>query len=133
MLTLGQFSFSLDTATYQELKRSTEYRWKSQERINNPDAFQFTGTAPDSMTLSGVVFPVFRGGFGQVEAMRVEAAQGTPLMLTDGYGGVHGRWVITRIDEQQSTFLPGGAPRKQKFTLQLRSHDDGRKVHDPRR
>lgn len=125
MLRLGRYSFGLNTAAYQQLARSTEYRWKAQERIQNDDALQFTGRGTDSITLQGLVFPAWRGGAGQANAMRAEAAKGMPLLLVDGRGIVHGRWVIERIEEQQAVFAGAGVPLRQSFTMQIRKFDDG--------
>jgi len=33
MMALGDYRFSVDTAAYQELKRSQAYRWQPQERL----------------------------------------------------------------------------------------------------
>lgn len=125
MLQLGSYQFSISTAAYQELRRVTEYRWSPQERIGQRDALQFTGPGADSVTLNGVVFPGYRGGTGQLDAMRTEAGKGRPLLLVDGLGFVHGRWVIERVEEQQGVFARAGVPRRQGFGLQLRKYDDG--------
>ena len=36
MLALGAYRFSVDTAAYQELRRTAEYRWRAQERLGKP-------------------------------------------------------------------------------------------------
>lgn len=125
MLQLGSYQFSVDTAAYQELKRSTEYRWKAQERIGQIDALQFTGVGADTITLTGVIFTAYKGGAKQVDAMRTEAAKGNALILVDGIGFVHGRWVIEKIEETQDAFVVAGIPRKQQFTLQIKRYSDG--------
>lgn len=124
-LKLGSFAFSVDTATFSEIQRSTEYRWRPQERVGQRDALQYVGEGADTITLPGVIFPHYRGGLGQVTELRRQAAAGVPLLLVDGLGGIHGRWVIERVDEQQGVFLPGGVPRRQTYSLQLRKYDDG--------
>lgn len=124
MLQLGDYQFTINTAAYQELRRSTEYRWPSQDRVGQSAALQYTGPGADSITLTGVVFPTWRGGIGQPDAMRAEADKGKPLLMVDGQGFVHGNWVIERIEEQQGTFFSDGVPRRQGFTLQLRRYDD---------
>ena len=131
MLRLGEYSFSIDTAAYQKLTRSTVYRWAPQERVGTHSALQFTGYGEDVITLDGRIYPDWRGGGQQIQEMRRRAEGGVPLMLVDGYGRVHGRWVIQSIDEQSDTFAPGGAPRRQQFTLQMRFYDDGPSVSNP--
>lgn len=124
MMQLGGYQFSVNTAAYQDLRRSSEYRWKNQERVGQLDALQYTGQGSDTITLSGVVFPGYKGGTGQLDAMRAQAGTGQPLLLVDGQGFIHGRWVIEKIDEQQAVFARAGVPRRQQFSLQLRKYDN---------
>lgn len=125
MMRLGSFSFSINTAAYQDLKRATEYKWAAQERFGQLDALQFTGPGEDSITLEGVILPAYRGGTGQVESLRALAATGQPQMLISGLGAMHGRWVIESVGEGQGVFAAAGIPRRQEFTLKLRKFDDG--------
>lgn len=135
LMTLGdgqmQFRFAIDTAAYQSLKRTTEWRWPAQDRLWNDPARQFTGRGQDEITLDGVILPAFRGGIGQLQRLREIAdraltdASGTlPLMLVTGYGDVLGRWVITRLDEEQTVIGPSGAPVEQRFTLTLAAYGE---------
>ena len=125
MMKLGQFTFSVDTAAYQSLNRVTEYRWAQQDRIGQRPALQDVGPGSDTMNLHGVIYPAHKGGLGQIDTMRSEAGKGKPLILVDGRGRVHGRWVIERVEEEQGVFAAAGAPRKQNFRMQLRKYDDG--------
>lgn len=124
MMKLGPYTFSISTAAYQELTRSTEYRWGAQERIGQREALQFVGPGKDTIDLTGVVYPKYRGGFGQLNEMRASAAAGQPLMMVAGTGRLMGRWCIEGITENQSIFLGAGRPRKQTFTLKLRKYGD---------
>jgi phage protein U len=124
MMTLGQFQFGIATAAYQELNRATEWRWPAQERFMQGQALQYVGPGGDTITLPGVIYPEYRGGFGQLSAMRTVADKGEPLTMIDGSGTVKGRWVIERLEEKQETFAAQGMPRKQEFTLSLRKFDD---------
>ena len=123
MMQLGSFQFGITTAAYQELKRTTEYRWAAQDRFGQREALQFTGPGSETITLSGVVYPEWRGGSGQVERMRTVASAGLPQQLVSGFGDMLGRWVIERVEESQAVFAAGGAPRKQEFTLNLKRFD----------
>lgn len=130
MLKLGDYPFSIDTAAYQQLTRAAQYRWAAQSRVGGHDALQFTGFAGDTITLTGRIYPEFRSGPYQVRDMRAAAAEGQPMMLVDGNGFIHGRWVILSVEEQADIFAPGGVPRRQSFTLQLRFFDDGANVQN---
>lgn len=133
LMTLGdgqaQFRFAIDTAAYQSLTRRTEWRWPSQERLWNEPARQFTGKGNDEITLEGVILPAFRGGIGQIKAMRAladaalrDGSGARPLLLVTGYGEVLGEWVVTGLEEEQPVIGPSGAPLEQRFRLQLAAY-----------
>ena len=122
---LGDFLFSLNTAAFQEMDRSTQYRWASQDRLGVHEALQYLGLGSDTITLPGVVYPSYRGGTGQIEKMRKLAKTGMPQIMLDGYGNVYGRWVIESVEEKRSNFAALGSPKKQEFTLKLRHFDGG--------
>lgn len=123
MMRLGDFSFGINTAAYEELKRSTEYKWPGQERFGQRDALQFTGIGNDTMTLNGTILTAYRGGTGQLQRLRNLAMEGQPQFLISGLGQIYGRWVIERVEEGQSVFAAAGHPRRQDFTVQLRRFD----------
>lgn len=120
LLMLGGFKFSLNTAVFQEMQRSTSYRWPAQERVGQYDALQFTGPGEDRITLPGTVYPDFRGGYDQVEALRKIALQGKPVRLISATGVMLGVWVIESVDETASSFKADGTPRRQDFTVTIR-------------
>jgi phage protein U len=124
MLALGPYRFSLNTSAYQSLKRSSEYRWPSIERIGKEPLLQAIGPGCDHIDLDGVIYPHFRGGLGQINAMRDSAQRQEPLMLINRQGNVLGRFVITQIEESQNTFLADGAPRKIEFRLSLERYGE---------
>ena len=124
MLALGPYRFSLNTSAYQSLKRSSEYRWPSIERIGKEPLLQAIGPGYDRIDLDGVIYPHFRGGLGQINATRDSAAKQEPLMLINGQGNVLGRFVITQIEESQNTFLADGTPRKIEFRMSLERYGE---------
>ena len=125
MMKLGEYKFSIDTAAYNRMTRSTTYNWEAQGRVGNHEALQFTGFGEDAITLRGTIYPHWRSGPHQIRDMREQAGKGEPLMLVDGNGFVHGRWVITGVEDRSDQFAPGGSPLRQEFTLNLRYYDDG--------
>ena len=120
MMQLGTFQFGINTAAYQGLSRSDEWRWPDQGRFGQAPALQYTGPGATTITLDGILYPEWRGGLGQLDAMRAEAGKGKPLVLVDGRGQALGMWVIERVDESQSIFAAGGVARRVEFTLQLK-------------
>ena len=122
MAKLGDFMFSLDTAAFQDLERQSQYRWQGVDRIGRKPAQQFLGPAADTITISGVILPTFRGGIGQVGAMRAMAGTGSKLPLVyafDNVGQYCGDWCIVSIQEKRTVFFDNGAPRHIEFTVQL--------------
>ena len=114
MMGLGNYRFSLNTSAYQQFRRSIEYRWQGQERLQNNPAMQYLGHGMEQIDLEGTIYPEFRGGLDQVE----------PLLLIDGMGGIWGRWVITRLEENREVFLKGGIPRKISFRMSISKYGD---------
>ena len=118
------FYFNLDTAAFDELKRSSEYRWASQERLSRRPAQQAVSMGEERITLSGSIYGGFKGGIKQLDTLRSIGAQLQPLGLTTGYGDVLGNWCLKNIEEEQSALLQGGIPRKQGFTLEFVRYGD---------
>lgn len=125
LLMLGGFKFSLNTAVFTELRRSTAYQWKAQERITNWDALQYNGPGLDRITLPGIVYPAWKGGSAQMYQLRSLANEGRPLKLIASSGEILGAWVIETIEEGQSYFTPDGNFLRQEFTVSIRKYDDG--------
>ncbi|MFJ7286377.1 phage tail protein [Pseudomonas sp. NPDC099000] len=118
------YFFNLDTAAFDELRRSTEFRWASQERLSRRPAQQGVGIGEEKITLKGAIFPGFKGGLKQLDTLRALGAQLKPLTLTTGYGDVLGTWCLKSVDEEQSSLMQGGIPRKQGFTLEFVRYGD---------
>ena len=124
MMMLGSFMFSIDTAAYQELTRTNEYRWPAQERVTREAALQFVGPGQESISLKGVIYPHYKGGIGQMDTIRGDAALGEPLLLVDGNGNYWGKYVIERAEETKTVFYADGTPRKIDFKLDLKYYGD---------
>ena len=124
MMQIGGFQFSIGTAAYQELTRIHAWRWNEIPRAGRAPASQYDGPAAATMELSGVIYPHYKGGTGQIAAMRTEAGKGEPLMLVDGTGKVWGKWVILTIEEGQDRHFDKGLPLRQRFRISLREYGD---------
>lgn len=123
---LGPYPFMLDTAAPQTIARRAEYRWEQQDRIGRKPARQFLGAGSDEITLSGEILPHFAGGYGQIDAMRLLAGRGKPLLLISGRGDVLGDWVITGIEDEGSEFYADGAPGVVSFTMTIAEYGGDR-------
>ena len=120
MMMWGKYSFGINNAAYQDLQRQSGWRWPSQELFGGAPQPQFTGAEDDTITLNGVIFPEWRGGVGQIDSMRDQAATGDPQILIDGRGNILGLYAATNISETQSEIGGFGIPRKQEFTISLK-------------
>ncbi|NNA66153.1 phage tail protein [Pseudomonas gessardii] len=118
------FYFNLDTATFDELRRQTEFRWASQERLSRRPAQQGVGMGEEKLSLKGAIFPTFKGGLKQLDTLRSIGAKLLPLNLTTGYGLVLGTWCLRSLEEEQGALLAGGIPRKQTFSLEFTRYGD---------
>ncbi|PKH24153.1 phage tail protein [Pseudomonas sp. 43NM1] len=121
---LEPYYFNLDTAAFDELSRSTEFRWASQERLSRRPAQQAIGQGEEKMTLKGTIYPGFKGGLKQLDTLRSIGARLQPLTMTTGYGEVIGTWCLKTVSDEQGAFLHGGIPRKQGFTLEFVRYGD---------
>ena len=124
MMKLGTFRFCIYTAAYQELNRTTNYKWGEQAVFGAWDNLQFLGPGEDVMSLTGVVYPEFQGGTGQINDLRALAETGQPQLLVSGIGKILGYWVINSISEGQTKFAAFGVPRRQEFTINIRKYSD---------
>ncbi len=127
MMKLGGYTFSIETAAYNELVRTVSYRWAKQERISREPARQFIGPGDDIVELNGTIYPHFKGGLNQIEDMKTEANKGEPLILVDGRGKVWGKYVIEEVREEQPQHFKGGAPKKQIFALRIAKYGEDAK------
>ncbi len=118
MLALGDYRFSVATAAYQLLSRTTNYRWAMLATFGSIPKHQYVGPGKDTISLKGVVYPHYKGGLGQIDAMRATAGQGVPLPLRASTGKNMGKWIIVSIREMQSNLIKGN-PLKQEFELSL--------------
>lgn len=124
LLTLGKYQFSMDTAAHEEMQRKTAYRWKSQARLTREPAMQYMGAGSTTIALAGSIFPHYRGGLGQIDAMKEMAAEGLPMTLVDGRGNNLGRFCIQGISDTEKHFVLNGLPRQIDFQLTLEAYGE---------
>ncbi len=124
MMTLGLFVFTLSTVPYQNLNRTTEYRWPTNSRVGLPPAAQFLGPGNDHITLSGILLPELTGGRLSLLALETMAAKGKAWPLIEGTGTIYGMYVVTGYNETRTLFFTDGAARRIEFTLDLMRVDE---------
>ncbi|MEB3754703.1 phage tail protein [Acinetobacter sp. MD2(2019)] len=118
MMILGMFPFSIPTATYQQLQRSTNWRHPSNSRVGDMPAYQFIGRGEDTISLDGSIVPEF-GAPMSISALRVMGDTGKPFPLISGTGKVYGLYIINDVQETQTFFYKNGKARKVEFNLKI--------------
>lgn len=119
LMSLGLFVFSLDTAPFQTLKRSTAQRWARHDRTGKGPAYQYTGQGEDKISIDGTLAPDITGGTGNLDKLRKMAAKGKSWIMTAGTGEVMGSWFIENVDETRRHLYASGTPRLIEFSLSL--------------
>ncbi|WP_142847073.1 phage tail protein [Telmatospirillum sp. J64-1] len=124
LMALGLFTFGLNTAPFNELKRSTQERWESRNPVGTGPAYQHLGPGEDSITLDGVLMPELTGDAANLDKLRDMQADGKAWILVSGQGENLGKWFIQSVEETQSHFAGPGLARRISFTLKLTRYWD---------
>ncbi len=124
LLSLGLFTFSIQTAPFESIKRSTQQRWEEKARIGLVPALQWTGPGLETITIDGTLAPGVSGGPETLDKLREMASRGKAWLLTAGTGENLGPWVIAGVEEGRTHILKNGMPQKITFSLSLRRYPD---------
>lgn len=124
MMALGLFVFQLSTASYQELQRSTSWRYAGNNRFGNTPAYQFTGKEEETITLSGEIYPEITGYQNSLDLLRSMGDTGKQYIMIEGTGKIYGMVVIKQINETRSNFFHNGGTRKITFDVSLTITED---------
>lgn len=129
---LGLFVFGLNTASYNTLQRTLEWRHPSNSRVGRRPARQYIGPGEETITLQGVLLPEITGGRYTLDVLRFMADTGKAWLLMDGVGSIFGMFVIESIDETRSMLFPDGTARRVEFTVKLArvDHDEVDRIGD---
>jgi len=128
MLALGGYFFSVDTAAFQQLDHLRAWNWVEDEVIDQAPNLQFTGAAAETITLEGTIYPQYKGGTLQMEALSLLAGRGVPMLMVSGVGMVLGFWVIVSIEQKKNKFIGGGQPRRIEFFIHLKRFGNMKKA-----
>lgn len=123
LITLGQFAFGIDTLAFDKLVRSSTWRHPSNSRVGARPARQSLGPGDETLGLTGVLAPEFRGTAKSLDDLREMADQGKAWALVGGES-ILGAWVIESLQQTGTHYTPGGRPRRIEFDLKLARVDD---------
>ncbi|MEE8058983.1 MAG: phage tail protein [Pseudomonadales bacterium] len=132
MMLLGVVRFSIDTAAYQQLQRSTQYQWAAQNRLGHPilkrfgiggPTLQYIGPGDETISINGTMYPHYNGSPFHISLMRLQAGLGIPLPLISSSGGfVLGLWIVESIQQTDTALFSDGTARKIEFNLSLKRY-----------
>lgn len=126
MLMFGTVPFEAPGTAYQTLKRVSEYRQPSQDRVHQRPIHQSTGVGRDTVELDGVVFSGQLGvsGPAHLAGLRALAEAGEARILVSGTGEVFGKYVVTALEETRTRVFRDGAARRVAWRLKLARYGD---------
>lgn len=124
MMTLGYFVFERKTIAPQQTQHTMIWRHPTNNRIGARPSTQFLGAGDETKVLSGVLMPEFTGGELSLKAVYSMAETGKAYPLIDGYGNMHGFFVIEKITAERSELIGNGAARKIEFSIELKRIDE---------
>ena len=124
MASLGLFVFGLQTLPYQNIDRSTNWRYPTNSRVGRRPAMQFLGPGEDTLTISGSLRPEITGGQLTLAMLRYMADGGKAWPFIQGNGICYGMYVIEEVTERGAEYFADGSPRVIDFSVKLKRADD---------
>ncbi len=121
LMALGPFRFRIPTYSVEEISRQVSSRYANQEVIGARPTTHLLGPGEETITFHSEFFPYHLNGAGlaQLEAVRAMCLAQTPLMLISIAGLVFGRWIITDVSDERTTFDVKGKPQKVSVDMDL--------------
>lgn len=124
ILQIGDFQFSVSTATYNSLQTTVGSKIGAVPRLKNIPMTQKTGSQSPSKSISGTVSPYYFGaGLKPIEDLKALTDSEEPLSMTSGRGEVLGRWWVSNVSVTGTKHLDDGTPMVQEFSLELIRYD----------
>lgn len=124
LASLGMFTFEIDTALFDQLRRRRSWRHPSNDRVGARSASQFAGPGDDMITLPGKIYPGQLGNPSSIDELAEMADTGQAFPFVDGEGEVYGAYVITDLDETRRELMADGMPACIEFSIELKRVDD---------
>ena len=117
-LIVSVFPFNAD-----KVNRETEAAFVEKPVLGRRPPLEAVGEGPQTLSLSGTLFPLKLGGLDELElAQRLQAAQ-TPLSVMRGDGFPLGWFVITAIREAGDWLAADGVPQVVQYEISLKRDD----------
>ena len=120
-LSIGNFSFSIDTAQYQRLEQMHRYRWAKRDRLGAIPQREYQGKDAQTLTITGSLIGQPIQNLQALQAMAGDrnAKPQNVFMGGDDTGSTFlGTFVIDSISTTSRTFT-GHTPMRIDFTITL--------------
>lgn len=124
LMAFGPFTFGVQTAAYDELRRQMQFKHGAAVRVGERDNYQYLGAGEEIITLSGTVAPGVTGTLAPITQLENMGLGGQAYVLVDGAGYVYGVYFIDRIETTQRYLFDDGTPRRVDFSVTLYRSDN---------
>ena len=128
LLSLGNFRFSISTASYETLTKTHGWNWAEQQVLGADPVLQFTGFDAKQITLRGRIYRTFlEQNYSTtpekyIDALIEDANLGLPLTLVSSDGTVLGYWVVISLNLTDNFINKNGMPQKIEFDLTIKRY-----------
>ncbi len=119
-MALGPFLFRAHGFSYTDVNRTLETTWAEIETAGRLNALQWVGPRSETLSITGVLFPVEFGGDGTLDGVRLAARNGIPLPLVSLGGRVFGLHAIQKLEEERNKHNRRGAPMRNSYSIEVK-------------
>ena len=110
---------------HERLRRSSQFRWPSIDRLDARPGLQYTGPGADTIRIDGMRVAELGDAAGLLTSLRDAAKEGMVRPLVAGDGTEYGLHALKSIEETHSGLYGDGSPRKIAYSLVfLRAPDE---------
>ena len=123
LLLWGDIAFA--APGHERLRRSSQFRWPSLDRLDARPGLQYTGPGADTMRIDGTRIAALGDAGALLASLRAAAEEGVARPLVAGDGTEYGLCALKSIEETHSGLYGDGSPRKIAYSLEfLRAPDE---------
>lgn len=110
---------------HDRLRRTSQFRWPSIDRLHTRPGLQYTGPGADTIRVDGTRIAELGDSGALLAALRTAAETGVARPLVAGDGTEYGLYALQSIEETHSGLYGDGTPRKTGYSLAfLRAPDE---------
>lgn len=124
-MALGPFLFRAHGFGYTGVGRKMDTTWAELETVGRLNELQWTGPRSETVSITGVLFPIEFGGQTTLEGVKLAARSGLPLMLVSLGGRVFGRHAIQSVSEDRAFHDRLGTPGRNAYTIEVKRMGGG--------